>query len=357
MSPIEPSNSYKQKTENKIIETRPKLESKSKLKAENLNQAENQAEITLRPNSLDEYIGQERLKKILMIGISAALKRGDSSSMGHILLYGPPGLGKTTCAFLLSKLIGSQAHVFSAPSLDKPKDIVGVLMSLQKDDILFIDEIHRLNKITEELLYPPMEDYCLDLSSGNGASTRITRLPLPKFILVGATTKLGNISAPLRDRFTHIQKMEFYQEADLITIANRTAKILNFDLSPKASQMIASRSRGTPRITNRLCRLVRDFSAHKNTNLASPEVVEEAFTLFQIDECGLENTDREILKTLIENYNGGPAGLETLSATIGEDARTLEDFYEPFLMQLGFLERTSKGRKATTKAYQYLGYS
>jgi holliday junction DNA helicase RuvB len=317
--------------------------------------AETGAELSLRPSNLSEYIGQERLKQILKIGIEAAIKRDDKTSVGHILLYGAPGLGKTSCAYLLAKLIGSQAHIFSAPSLDKPKDIVGVLMSLQEGDVLFIDEIHRLNKITEELLYPAMEDYALDLSTGKGVSARVTRLPLPKFVLVGATTKLGNISSPMRDRFTHVHRMEFYSIDELIAISVRTAKILNFEMTKEAAMVIALRSRGTPRIANRLCRLVRDYMAHKNCNVAEELLAEEALNLFQIDANGLDQTDRQMLRIIVENYNGGPVGLDTLAVTLGEDSRTLEDYYEPYLIQCGFLERTPKGRKATAKAYNMLG--
>ena len=333
----------KRSTKDSLVSTAPVVE-------------EIQIEGSLRPASLEEYIGQPRLKQILKIGIAAAIKRGERTSIGHIMLYGPPGLGKTTCAFLLAGLIGSKAHIFSAPSLDKPKDIIGVLMSLQEGDVLFIDEIHRLNKVTEELLYPAMEDYCLDLSTGKGVSARVTRLPLPKFILVGATTKLGNISAPMRDRFVQIHKMEFYSEDELSEIALRSAGILNFQLNEKASRLIARRSRGTPRITNRLCRLVRDYISHRDAELACEELTEEALTLFQIDPLGLDNTDRALLEAITQKYNGGPVGLDTLAATISEDSKTIEDYYEPFLMQCGFLERTPKGRKATAKAYEYLGY-
>ncbi len=333
----------------------PKATKKTLTKVEQIeNEEELKLEPTLRPSSLEDYIGQERLKQILRIGIEAALKRGDKASLGHILLYGPPGLGKTSCACLLAGLLGSRAHIFSAPSLDKPKDIVGVLMSLQEGDILFIDEIHRLNRITEELLYPAIEDFCLDLSSGKGVSARVTRLPLPKFILVGATTKLGNISAPLRDRFMQIHRMEFYVESELAQIVLRTSKLLNFEISPKGTLEIARRSRGTPRIANRLCRLIRDFISHKNAQIADEELIKEALDLFQIDHLGLDPIDRSLLKTIAENYAGGPVGLETLAASLGEDTRTIEDYYEPFLIQMGLLERTPKGRKITLRASEYL---
>lgn len=363
MSPIEPSSFLSkslvgeelESLSNKAPEKKPKPRIVNSETIETNRNSETTAELSLRPNNLNEYIGQERLKQILKIGIEAAIKRGDRSSVGHILLYGAPGLGKTSCAFLLAKMIGSQAHIFSAPSLDKPKDIVGVLMSIQEGDVLFIDEIHRLNKVTEELLYPAMEDFALDLSTGKGVSARVTRLPLPRFVLVGATTKLGNISSPMRDRFTHVHRMEFYTPEELTKIALRTADLLNFKITNKAAEIIAIRARGTPRIANRLCRLVRDFLAHKNQDTANEDLVEEALKLFQIDENGLDQTDRQMLRIIIQNYNGGPVGVETLAVTLGEDSKTLEDYYEPFLIQCGFLERTAKGRKASPKAYRLLG--
>ncbi|MDX1917949.1 MAG: Holliday junction branch migration DNA helicase RuvB [Candidatus Caenarcaniphilales bacterium] len=313
-------------------------------------------ESSLRPQGLDEYIGQDRLKQILRIGIEAAYKRGDKTSLGHVLLYGAPGLGKTTCAYILASLIGSKAHIFSAPALDKPKDIVGVLLSLQAGDVLFIDEIHRLTKVSEELLYSAMEDYVLDLSTGKGVSARMSRLSLSRFILLGATTKLGNIASPLRDRFTQIYRMEFYSPEELAQIAQRTAKILNFNLDQDGSLTIARRGRGTPRIINRLCRLVRDYLSHKDQKVATRELVEEALDLFQIDATGLDQTDREILRIIIEHHRGGPVGLETLAVSLGEDSKTLEDYYEPYLVQCGLLERTPKGRKASPKAFEYLGH-
>jgi holliday junction DNA helicase RuvB len=353
MPPIEPSNIISASALKPPEE--PKVK-KSLARPDELVEDE-KLEPTLRPATLDQYIGQTRLKQILQIGVAAAIKRGDRTSVGHIMLYGPPGLGKTTCAFLLSKLIGSKVHIFSAPSLDKPKDIVGVLMSLQEGDILFIDEIHRLNKITEELLYPAMEDFALDLSTGKGVSTRVTRLPLPRFVLVGATTKLGSISAPMRDRFTHIHRMEAYTDEELARIAKRTAGILQFELLDDAALVLAQRSRGTPRITNRLCRLVRDYISHKGQGEATPGLAEEALELYRIDSLGLDTTDRALLKAIAENYAGGPVGLETLAANIGEDSRTIEDYYEPYLMQCGLLERTPRGRKVTPRAYDYLGLS
>ncbi|MDJ0626290.1 MAG: Holliday junction branch migration DNA helicase RuvB [Candidatus Caenarcaniphilales bacterium] len=353
MVPIEPSKiPIDQSPEVKQGDLEFKEKTKSSKVSSQLLSEENKFEQSLRPANLSEYIGQERLKQILKIGIEAAIKRGDRASVGHILLYGPPGLGKTSCAFLLAKLIGSNAHIFSAPSLDKPKDIVGILMSLQEGDVLFVDEIHRLNKVTEELLYTAMEDFCLDLSTGKGVSARVTRLPIPKFVLVGATTKLGNIASPLRDRFTHVHRMDFYSNDELAQIAIRSSNILEFKLSTEAATVIASRSRGTPRITNRLCRLVRDYMSHKDSPVATEDIAIEALNLFQIDHNGLDHTDRALLKALIENYGGGPAGLETLAVTLGEDSKTIEDHYEPYLIQSGLLERTSKGRKVTPKAYK-----
>lgn len=359
MSPIEPSKipvaDSKETIQVDLTNVDSKSNNKKSLASTSLQNNENKFEQNLRPENLSEYIGQERLKQVLKIGIEAAIKRGDRASVGHILLYGPPGLGKTSCAYLLAKLIGSNAHIFSAPSLDKPKDIVGVLMSLQEGDVLFIDEIHRLNKVTEELLYPAMEDFCLDLSTGSGVSARVTRLPIPKFVLVGATTKLGNIASPLRDRFTQVHKMEFYSKEELAEIAIRTSKILDYQLSPKAAVVIAQRSRGTPRIANRLCRLVRDFMSHKDSELACEDIAIEALNLFQIDENGLDHTDRALLKAIIENYGGGPVGLDTLAVTLGEDSKTIEDYCEPFLIQSGLLERTTKGRRITAKACKLFG--
>lgn len=304
----------------------------------------------LRPDSFDTYIGQIKLREILKISINAAKKRNDLASLGHVLLYGPPGLGKTSCAYLLAKELGTNAHIFSAPALERPKDILGILMSIQEGDIVFIDEIHRLNKITEELLYPALEDYQVDLSTGKGSSSRVMRLNINKFILVGATTKLGYISAPLRDRFIHIHRMEYYNHDELSQIILQNSKTLNIDIQDKAALLLAKAARGTPRIANRLLRLLRDFAHHHNQYKICQDLTQQAMRIYKIDENGLDAMDRKILKVLLEKYNGGPVGLETIAALTSEDKTTIEDYYEPFLIQSGFLIRTHRGRMLTDKA-------
>lgn len=307
----------------------------------------------LRPSSFKDYIGQEKLQKILKISIEAAKERKDLASLGHILLYGPPGLGKTSCAYILAKELGVNIHVFSAPALERPKDILGILMSVQEGDIVFIDEIHRLNKITEELLYPALEDFEIDLNSGKNESARVMRLAINKFILVGATTKLGFLSAPLRDRFMHIQRMEFYQEHELKQILEKNSKKLNIELDAKALSTVANCSRGTPRIANRLLRLIRDYAQYKKSQQINNELILEALQLYQIDLSGLDNMDQKILKAIIDNYKGGPVGLESIALLLGEDKNTIEDYNEPFLLQNGFLIRTPRGRQVTQKALEY----
>ncbi len=314
-----------------------------------------QFEPSLRPKNLNEYIGQLRLKELLRICIGAAKKRNDITSVGHFLLHGAPGLGKTSCAMILSHELGTEAKVFSAPALAQPKDIIGVLLSLNPGDVLFIDEIHRLNKITEELLYSAMEDFVLDLTVGKSQSARVTRLPLNRFVLVGATTRLGTLSNPLRDRFTHIYKMEFYSHEELVEIISHTCKILGFEISKEGAFEIAKRARGTPRIVNRLSRLVRDYCQHEGIAPAGKESAISALEIFKIDPNGLEESDKQLLRIIIENYDGGPVGVEALSATLGEERQTIEDCYEPYLLQSGFLARTTRGRIATDLAYKYLG--
>ena len=308
---------------------------------------------SLRPDNFDEYIGQEKLKSALKISMDAARKRQDIASMGHVMLYGPPGLGKTSCAYLIAKELGTSIKTFSAPALDRPKDIIGILMSLNTGDVLFIDEIHRLNKVTEELLYPALEDFEVDLNSGKDSSSRIMRLKINKFILVGATTKLGYISAPLRDRFLHVHRMQYYTHEELAEIISKNAKKLLVNINSSGLMEIASRSRGTPRIANRLLRLVRDYADHLEADLINEQVAHKALDLYQIDKYGLDKMDKKILEVLIQHYKGGPAGLETIASLIGEDKNTVEDYYEPFLIQSGLLLRTQRGRVVTEKGLEY----
>ncbi len=317
-------------------------------------QLDQQLEPSLRPQNFTQYIGQPKLKELLRVCIGAAKKREDITSIGHILLYGSPGLGKTSCAIILAKELGTEAKVFSAPALAQPKDIIGVLLSLSAGDVLFIDEIHRLNKVTEELLYSAMEDFVLDLTVGKSQAARVTRLPVNRFILVGATTRLGSLSSPLRDRFTHIYKMDFYKDNELVQIIENTSRILKCKFERKAAFEIAKRARGTPRIANRLTRLVRDYSQHENISVTKEDDAKAALELFKVDPNGLEESDKQLLRIIIEKYNGGPVGVEALAATLGEERQTIEDCYEPYLLQAGFLTRTSRGRMVTESAYKYL---
>ena len=309
---------------------------------------------SLRPQTLEEYIGQEKTKKTLKIYIEAAKQRHDA--LDHVLFYGPPGLGKTTLSGIIANEMGTHMKVTSGPAIEKPGEMAAILNNLQEGDILFVDEIHRLNRQVEEVLYPAMEDFALDIMIGKGASARSIRLDLPKFTLVGATTRAGLLSAPLRDRFGVMHHLEFYNHQELQTIVLRSAQVLGVEIDTKGAAEIAKRSRGTPRLANRLLRRVRDFAQVKYDGKITYDVASFALDLLEVDQYGLDKIDRRILQTLIVNFQGGPVGLETLAAAIGEDSGTLEDVYEPYLLQNGFLNRTPRGRTASSLAYQHLGF-
>ena len=308
----------------------------------------------IRPKTFDAYIGQSALKDTLKITIEAAKKRG--LPLDHLLFYGPPGLGKTTIAGVIAEQMGVDIKITSAPALERPRDIIGILMSLKGGEILFIDEIHRLNRVAEEILYPAMEDFILDMTTGKSKTVKTMRIPLPKFTLIGATTKAGELSGPLRDRFGIIHRLEFYTTDELAQVITRTAGILNIDIDSKGSTAIARRSRGTPRIANRLVKRVSDFALVKHDGRITEDIANEALDILKIDEFGLDTTDRTLLKLIIEKYDGGPVGIETIAAAIGEDVRTIEDVCEPFLLQAGLLQRTPRGRKVSPEAYRHLGY-
>ena len=314
--------------------------------------AEDAQESSLRPKTLAEYIGQEKAKENLSIFIQAARKRQES--LDHVLLDGPPGLGKTTLAGIIAQEMGVNIRITSGPAIEKPGDLAALLTNLNEGDILFVDEIHRLNRSVEEILYPAMEDYALDIIVGKGPSANSIRLDLPHFTLIGATTRAGQLSAPLRDRFGVTLRLELYTPEELAKIVTRSAGILNCDIVPEGAYEIARRSRGTPRIANRMLRRVRDFADVKADGVITKAVADEALCALEIDYLGLDPVDRRMMAAIIDNYNGGPVGLETLAATIGEESVTLEDVYEPYLMQLGFLTRTPRGRCVTQKAYQHL---
>lgn len=308
---------------------------------------------SLRPQLLDEYIGQKKTKDMLKVYIEAAKQRGDS--LDHVLLYGPPGLGKTTLAGIIANEMQVHLKVTSGPAIEKPGEMAAILNNLQEGDILFVDEIHRLNRQVEEVLYPAMEDYAIDIMIGKGASARSIRLDLPKFTLVGATTRAGLLTAPLRDRFGVTNHLEFYDQEELTTIILRSAKVLGVDIDEKGAGEIAKRSRGTPRLANRLLKRVRDFAQVKYDGRITLDVASFALDLLEVDQYGLDQVDRRILKTMIVQYQGGPVGLDTLAASIGEDSGTVEDVYEPYLLQNGFISRTPRGRIATDFAYKHLG--
>ncbi|MBW4589934.1 Holliday junction branch migration DNA helicase RuvB [Aetokthonos hydrillicola Thurmond2011] len=311
-------------------------------------------EESIRPQRFADYIGQKDLKDVLEIAIAAAKSRGEV--LDHLLLYGPPGLGKTTMAMILASEMGVNCKITSAPALERPRDIVGLLVNLKPGDVLFIDEIHRLSRMTEEILYPAMEDYRLDITVGKGSSARTRSIPLSKFTLVGATTRVGALTSPLRDRFGLVQKLRFYEVDELSKIVLRTAQLLQTPIREDGAKEIARRSRGTPRIANRLLKRVRDYSQVKSLGEINESIAAEALQLFQVDPCGLDWTDRRMLSVIIEQFNGGPVGLETIAAASGEDTQTIEEVYEPYLMQIGYLQRTSRGRLATPAAYKHLGF-
>ena len=313
---------------------------------------EDAQEGSLRPKTLREYIGQEKAKENLSVFIEAARKREEA--LDHVLLHGPPGLGKTTLAGIIAQEMGAGIRITSGPAIEKPGDLAALLTNLNEGDILFVDEIHRLNRSVEEILYPAMEDYALDIIVGKGPSANSIRLDLPKFTLIGATTRAGQLSAPLRDRFGVTLRLELYTPEELSKIVTRSAGILNVEIEPDGAYEIARRSRGTPRIANRMLRRVRDFAQVKADGVITAAVADEALCALEVDHLGLDSVDRRMLGAIIDHYNGGPVGLETLAATIGEEAVTLEDVYEPYLMQLGFLTRTPRGRCVTQKAYGHL---
>ena len=336
-----------------MIENEFEYDFENRMSAPEYTPADEDIENSLRPKQLTDYIGQEKVKENLSIYIKAAKQRGEA--LDHVLLYGPPGLGKTTLAGIVANEMGVNIRITSGPAIEKQGDLVAILSNLEQGDVLFIDEIHRLNRTVEEILYPAMEDGKIDIIIGKGPSARSYQLSLPRFTLVGATTRAGQLSAPLRDRFGVVLRLEMYTSEELSQIVHRSAKILNISVDNEGAYKIASRSRGTPRIANRLLKRSRDFAEVKYDGVITSEAAESALGSMEIDELGLDSIDRRLLMTMVKNYNGGPVGLETISAAIGEESVTIEDVYEPYLMQIGFLARTPRGRIVTPAGYMHLG--
>ena len=314
---------------------------------------DNELDNTIRPETIDEYIGQTDVKENIRVFVKAAKMRNEA--LDHVLLYGPPGLGKTTLAFIIAHELGTNIKTASGPSIEKSGDLAAILSSLEPGDVLFIDEIHRMPRYIEEILYPAMEDFSLDIIVGSEGNSRNIKIDLPPFTLVGATTRAGDLSAPLRDRFGIIDKLQYYNVEELTQIVKRTSSVLNVEIDDDAAKELAKRSRGTPRIANRLFKRVRDFAMVEGSGKITKSVTEKALNRLKVDNMGLDNTDRELLSAIINKFNGGPVGVEAISSSIGEEVTTIEDVYEPFLLQNGLLKRTSRGRVATDKAYEVLG--
>jgi Holliday junction DNA helicase RuvB len=312
-----------------------------------------QYEVGLRPRAIDDYIGQDRVRENLQVSIAAARQRGEA--LDHVLLYGPPGLGKTTLAYVIGNELGAPVKATSGPVLEKPGDLAAILTNLREREVLFIDEIHRMSPTIEEILYPALEDYELDIVIGQGPSARSVKVPLQKFTLIGATTRAGLLTSPLRARFGIVHRLEFYTPADLEEIVRRSARILGVPIADDAARELARRSRGTPRIANRLLRRVRDYAQVRADGTISPQIAEAALQLLEVDEHGFDEIDRKLLRTIIDKFGGGPVGINTIAAAISEEKDAIEDIYEPFLIQIGFLDRTPRGRVATPRAYGYFG--
>ncbi len=318
-----------------------------------VKQEELALDLSLRPKKLAEYIGQDKVKENLKILLDAA--KGRNEAVDHILLYGPPGLGKTTLANIIANELNAAIKITAGPSIERPGDLAAIVTNLRAGDVLFIDEVHRLNRAVEEILYPAMEDFALDLITGKGPSARSIRLKLPRFTIVGATTRFAMLSAPLRDRFGAVYRLDYYDLSAMETIVDRSARILGAEIEAQAVREIAQRSRGTPRVTNRLLKRVRDYAQVRADGKITAQVAHQALAMLEVDELGLDEIDRKVLRTIIEKFGGGPVGLDTIAAAVSEEADTIMDVYEPYLLQLGFLDRTPRGRTATRRAYEHLG--